>query len=82
VSINCIRRTLEKAAETHPAKVAILHNDTRFDEQLTYAELLTRVNQVALYLQELDASGSTPTRACRRWWQFSPSSRPTTSSCR
>ena len=54
MSINCIRRTLEKAAETHPAKVAILHNDTRFDEQLTYAELLTRVNQVALYLQELE----------------------------
>lgn len=49
MSINCIRGPLEQAAETHPDKVALIHND----ERLTYRELLTRVNRVALYLQEL-----------------------------
>lgn len=50
MSINCIRNLLDIAAHSHPDKIAI-----RFDEkQLTYHELLTRVNQVALYLQELD----------------------------
>lgn len=50
MSINCIRTLLESAAQSHPDKVAI-----KFEEkQLTYSELLSRVNQVALYLQELD----------------------------
>ena len=54
MSINCIRLPLEKAAETHPDKLALVHNDARHEEQLSYSELLTRVHQVALYLQELD----------------------------
>jgi len=50
MSINCIRNLLDSAAQSHPDKIALIHND----QQLTYAELLSRVNQVALYLQELD----------------------------
>ncbi len=50
MSINCIRLLLEKAAQTHPHKIAIKHNEV----ELTYHDLFTRVNQVALYLQELD----------------------------
>jgi len=50
MSISCIRVLLDNAALSHPQKIAISHND----KQLTYAELLSRVNQVALYLQELD----------------------------
>ena len=50
MSINCIRILLDKAAQSHPDKIALTHNE----QQLTYAELLTRVNHVALYLQELD----------------------------
>lgn len=50
MSINCIRILLENAALSHPDKVAITYNE----EKITYADLLTRVNQVALYLQELD----------------------------
>ena len=50
MSINSIRNLLENAAQWQPDKTAI-----KFEEkQLTYAELLARVNQVALYLQELD----------------------------
>lgn len=41
---------LEYAAQSHPDKTAVVHNE----QQLSYAELLARVNQVALYLQELD----------------------------
>jgi len=50
MSINCIRILLDKAAQSHPEKIALLHEE----QQLSYAELLARVNQVALYLQELD----------------------------
>lgn len=50
MSINSIRLLLENAAYTHPEKTALMHND----RQITYADLLSRVNQVALYLKELD----------------------------
>lgn len=50
MSINCVRLLLEKAAEIQPEKIALIHKE----QQLTYSELLQRVNQVALYLQELD----------------------------
>jgi len=50
MSINCIRILLENAAQSHPDKIALVHND----QQLDYAELLSKVNQVALYLSELD----------------------------
>ena len=50
MSINCIRILLDNAALSHPDKIALIHKE----KQLTYAELLTRVNHVALYLQELD----------------------------
>lgn len=50
MSINCIRILLDNAAQSHPDKIALTHKE----QQLTYAELLTRVNHVALYLQELD----------------------------
>ena len=50
MSINSIRMLLEYAAQSHPEKVALVHNE----QQLTYAELFGRVNQVAYYLQELD----------------------------
>ncbi len=50
MSINSIRTLLEKAAQTQPNKIALIHKE----QQLSYAELLTKVNQVALYLQELD----------------------------
>ncbi|MFK7996193.1 MAG: AMP-binding protein [Granulosicoccus sp.] len=50
MSINCIRNLLENAAQSHPKKTALTFNE----QQLSYDELLTRVNQVALYLQEQD----------------------------
>jgi len=50
MSINCIRILLENAAQSHPDKIAL----TDATQQLTYDELLSRVNQIALYLQELD----------------------------
>lgn len=50
MSINCIRILLDKAAQSHPDKIAISYKE----EALTYRELLTRVDHVALYLQELD----------------------------
>lgn len=50
MSINCIRNLLENAAQSHPDKIALISTE----EQLSYAELLSRVNQAALYLQELD----------------------------
>ena len=50
MSINCIRNLLDNAAQTHPDKIALVHEE----HKLSYAELLSRVNQVALYLQELD----------------------------
>lgn len=50
MSINCIRILLDKAAHSQPDKVALIHKE----QQLSYAQLLARVNQIALYLQELD----------------------------
>jgi acyl-CoA synthetase (AMP-forming)/AMP-acid ligase II len=50
MSINCIRTLIEDAALTHPDKAALLFNQ----KNITYSELLTRVNQVAYYLNELD----------------------------
>lgn len=50
MSINCIRILLENAAASHPDKIALIDNETK----LSYQELLTKVDQVALYLQELD----------------------------
>ena len=50
MSINCIRTLLESAVQTHSDKTAILFNN----KSITYAELFTKVNQVAYYLNELD----------------------------
>ena len=50
MSISCIRNLLENAALSHPDKIALIHEE----QKLSYAELLSKVNQVALYLQELD----------------------------
>jgi len=50
MSINCVRLLLDNAAATHPDKIALIHEE----QHLTYSQLLTRVNQVALYLQELN----------------------------
>ncbi|SMP86517.1 Acyl-CoA synthetase (AMP-forming)/AMP-acid ligase II [Epsilonproteobacteria bacterium SCGC AD-308-P11] len=50
MSINCIRTLIEDAAISHADKVAVV-----FEEKtITYSELLTKVNQVAFYLKELD----------------------------
>ncbi|MCV6609478.1 MAG: AMP-binding protein [Amphritea sp.] len=50
MSINCIRTLLEDAVQTHGDKTALVFNE----QSITYSELFTRVNQVALYLSELD----------------------------
>lgn len=50
MSISCIRILLDNAAQSHPDKIALICKE----QSLSYAELLSRVNQVALYLQELD----------------------------
>ncbi len=50
MSINCIRAVLEDAAESHGDKTAVVLNE----QSVSYAELFTRVNQVAYYLNELD----------------------------
>jgi acyl-CoA synthetase (AMP-forming)/AMP-acid ligase II len=50
MSINCIRTLIEDSAQTHAEKTALVHKD----RSLTYSELFTKVNQVALYLSELD----------------------------
>ena len=50
MSISCVRSLLDKAAATHPDKIAIRFNE----QQLSYSQLLAQVNQVALYLQELN----------------------------
>ena len=50
MSISCIRNLLVNAAQTHPDKVAIRYAE----QQLSYSQLLAQVNQVALYLKELD----------------------------
>jgi len=49
MSINCIRTLLESAAQTHSDKTALVFNQ----KSMTYAELFTKVNQVAFYLTEL-----------------------------
>lgn len=49
MSINCIRTLLESAAVTHGEKTAVVFND----KSVTYGELITKVNQVAFYLNEL-----------------------------
>jgi len=50
VSINSIRNLLETAALEQPEKTALIFRE----ERLSYSELLSRVDQTALYLQELD----------------------------
>lgn len=50
MSINCIRTLIEDANISHPDKIAIKNNE----KNITYKELLTKVNQVAFYLKELD----------------------------
>lgn len=50
MSINCIRTLIEDANISHPQKVALIYGN----EKLIYSELFTKVNQIALYLSELD----------------------------
>ena len=50
MSINTVRALLEDAARSHGDKNALVLND----KSMTYSELLTRVNQVAFYLSELN----------------------------
>jgi acyl-CoA synthetase (AMP-forming)/AMP-acid ligase II len=50
MSINCIRTLIEDAALSHKDKVAIKFNE----KNITYEELLRKVNQVAFYLKELN----------------------------
>ncbi|MBD3830993.1 MAG: AMP-binding protein, partial [Arcobacter sp.] len=50
MSINCIRTLIEDANISHPQKIALVYGN----EKLTYGELFTKVNQIALYLSELD----------------------------
>ncbi|GAA6170663.1 acyl-CoA ligase (AMP-forming), exosortase A system-associated [Colwellia sp. KU-HH00111] len=50
MSINCVRSLLEAAVQSHSDKTAVLFNNNN----ITYAELFTKVNQVAYYLNELD----------------------------
>jgi acyl-CoA synthetase (AMP-forming)/AMP-acid ligase II len=55
MSINCVRTLLEYAADSHADKVAVKHDG----KTITYADLLTKVNQVALYLDELNLPANT-----------------------
>ena len=50
MSINCIRTLLESATQSHAEKTAVIFNE----KSITYAELFTKVNQVAYYLNELN----------------------------
>lgn len=50
MSINSIRTLLEEAAISHGVKTAVKFNE----KNITYEELLKKVNQVAFYLKELD----------------------------
>ncbi|SMF07116.1 Acyl-CoA synthetase (AMP-forming)/AMP-acid ligase II [Alteromonadaceae bacterium Bs31] len=50
MSINCVRTLLEYAAISHTDKTAVICGQ----KKITYGDLLTRVNQVAYYLKELD----------------------------
>ncbi len=49
MSINCIRTLLEDAASRHADKTALIFEDKR----MSYADLISRVDQVACYLSEL-----------------------------
>jgi len=49
MSINCIRTLLENAVQTHGEKTALVYDQ----KSMTYSELFSRANQVALYLKEL-----------------------------
>lgn len=55
MSINSIRNLLENAVETHTEKTAIVLGN----QQVSYAELFKKVNQVALYLKELELPKNT-----------------------
>lgn len=55
MSINCVRTLLEYAAASHADKIAVKHDG----KSITYADLLTKVNQVALYLDELNLPANT-----------------------
>ncbi len=55
MSINSIRTLLEDAAQTHSDKTAVVLNE----KSLTYAELFSKVNQVAFYLNELGLEKNT-----------------------
>ncbi len=55
MSINCVRTLLEYAAASHADKVAVKHDN----KSISYADLLTKVNQVALYLDELNLPANT-----------------------
>jgi acyl-CoA synthetase (AMP-forming)/AMP-acid ligase II len=50
MSVNSIRNLLEIAYEKNPNKIALVHKD----ESLTYEQLYTKVNQIALYLEQLN----------------------------
>ncbi len=50
MSINCIKTLLEDATISHKNKTAIVFNE----KSITYKNLLSKVNQVAFYLKELD----------------------------
>jgi acyl-CoA synthetase (AMP-forming)/AMP-acid ligase II len=50
MSINCMRRLIEKANDKSPDKLAISDANTK----LTYREIYEKVNQIAGYLSELD----------------------------
>ncbi|CAM3904315.1 AMP-binding protein [Arcobacter cloacae] len=50
MSINCIRTLIEDANISNPNKVALIHGNNK----LTYSELFSKVNQIALYLSELN----------------------------
>lgn len=50
MSINCMRTLIERANEKSPEKIALIDGD----KKLTYAQLFTKVNQVASYLSELE----------------------------
>jgi len=50
MSINCIRTLLENSVLTHKDKTALVFKE----KNITYGELLKKVNQVAYYLTELD----------------------------
>lgn len=50
MSINCIRTLIEDANISNPEKIALVFGN----EKLTYAQLFSKVNQIAYYLNELD----------------------------